>query len=202
MRDKSSHQLNKVVIDRFDEWLLVQHYAVITKNRYMAIARRYAAYLGTRALTTTTHSDIQQYLGKCAKQGYTVNMLNIELLGLRSLFDFLSLGGLMKWVPPRLVSLRYSGPRCPRYLARDVVHKLFRAAKTLREKLVLEMLYGTGCRSCELSSMRAENIDFEQRRVRVKSKAKYRFLMLTPRLLKILRKYLGNRRSGYVLTDG
>jgi site-specific recombinase XerD len=100
MRDTCSYRLNGLVIDRFDEWLLVQHYAVLTKNRYMATARKFSRYLGKRALTTTTHSDVQQYLGKCARHGYTVNMLNIELLGLRSLFDFLSLGGLMKWVPP------------------------------------------------------------------------------------------------------
>jgi site-specific recombinase XerD len=195
--------LNETLINRYEQWLLVQHYSDITKRRYIPTARKFALFLGDRLLTSSTHSDVHEYLGSRAKNGCTVHMLNIELLALRSLFDFLSLGGLMKWVPPRLIKLRYAGPRFPRFLAIQNVKKLFRAAKTLRERFVLEMLYGTGCRSCELSTMRIENIDFKEHRVTVKAKGpRSRALMLTPRLIRILRQYLGNRRSGYVLADG
>lgn len=203
MRRESCGQLNRLMVSRFDDWLIVQHYSAITRRRYYSIACRFSAYLGSRSLTTTTHSDIQQYLGKCARAGTTTSMLNIELLGLRSLFDFLSMGGVMKWVPPRLVRMRYPGRRSPRFLPKATVRRMFCAAKTLRERLILEMLYGTGCRSCEFSLMQIENIDFEERRVRVKAKGGgFRYLMLTPRLIQLLRTYLGERKTGYVLTEG
>jgi integrase/recombinase XerD len=111
-------------------------------------------------------------------------MINVQLLALRSFFNFLSLGGPMKWVPPRLVRLRYPGPRFPKFLSRRDLRRLFRAARNLRERFVLEMLYGTGCRSCEFSAIRVEDIDFRERRVRVRSKGpRNRFVMLTPRLV-------------------
>ncbi len=202
MLDKVPIELNRVLVERFDEWLLVQHYSHLTHSRYMRIARQFSEFLGNRSLTTTTHSDVQQYLGKCAKAGYTVHLLNIVLLGLRAFFDFLSLGGLMNWVPPRLVRLRRVN-RNPAFLKRRDIRRLFAAARNIRERLVLEVLYGTGCRSCELSSMRIENIDFDEHRVKVRSKGpRHRFLMLTPRIMKFMRRYLAGRKSGYVLADG
>jgi integrase len=51
--------------------------------------------------------------------------------------------------------------------------------------------------------MRVENIDFAERRVRVKAKgSRFRFLMLPPRLIRVLGAYLGDRQTGYVLADG
>jgi site-specific recombinase XerD len=108
----------------------------------------------------------------------------------------------MNWVPPRLVRLRRVN-RNPALLKRRDIRRLFAAAKNVRERMALEILYGTGCRSCELSSMRVENIDFDEHRVKVRSKGqRYRFLMLTPRIMKIIRRYLAGRKSGYVLADG
>ena len=202
MRETLAWQLNKTLIERFDAWLLVQRYAVLTKSRYLATARKFAEFLGDRSAISTTHSDVQQYLGVCAKQGQSIHLLNIELYGLRAFFDFLCLGGLVKWVPPRLVRMRYPGPRVPRFLRQLDVKKLFGAARTLQERMVCELLYGTGCRPGELSSMRIEDLDFVERRVRVRGKGTPRFLMLTPRLIKLLRKYIGTRCSGYVLVDG
>lgn len=108
----------------------------------------------------------------------------------------------MNWVPPRLVRLRRVN-RNPAFLKRRDIKRLFAAARNIRERMVLEILYGTGCRSCELSSMRVESIDFDEHRVKVRSKgSRYRFLMLTPRIMKIIRTYLAGRKTGYVLADG
>ena len=203
LRNVGVRNLNADMISRYEEWLRVQRYSKVTTTRYLGTAGRFAGFLNGRLLTTTSHSDVHEYLGLCARQGCSGHVLNVHLLALRSLFDFLSLGGLMKWVPPRLISLRYAGPRFPRFLPRRQIASLFRATRNTRERLIIEMLYGTGCRSCEFSLMRVEDIDFEERRVRVKSKARRtRLLMLTPRLIRLLRKYLGGRRSGYVLADG
>jgi len=195
-------ELNRVLIERFAEWLLVQQYAHLTKRRYISTAQKLASFLGERLVTTTTHSDVQHYLGRCATKGYSIHLLNVELFALRAFFDFLSLGGLVKWVPPRLVKLRHSGPRFPEFLRMLDVKKLFRATKTLQERMVIEMLYGTGCRPGELRLMRIEDIDFNEWRVRVKGKAGSRFVMLTSRLVRILRRYVGTRQKGHVLVEG
>ena len=203
MRRKSPTEINRILTGRFEAWLLAQHYSAMTHTRHLAAARRFSEFLGDRLLTTTTHADVQDHLSICAKRGCSQQTLQIELHGLRALFDFLSLGGLITWVPPRMVVMHSSGRRYPRYLSKDQVKQLFSAAKSPRDRIILEVLYGTGCRSCELCSMRAEDIDDRERRVRVKAKGPgFRFLMLTPRLVKLLRNYLGKRRTGYLLGDG
>jgi site-specific recombinase XerD len=199
----ANRDLNLILVKRFEAWLFAQQYSPITSTRYVAIARRFATMLDHRSVTTTTHKDVQEHLSTCARTGQTAHLLQIELFGLRSFFDFLNLGGLMNWVPPRLVRLRYTHRRLPIYLSERNMRKLFKAAKDLRERFVLEFLYGTGCRSCELSSMRIEDIDFAERRVRVSSKPRpFRTLMIPPRVLKTLRRYIANRKTGYVLADG
>ncbi len=119
-----------------------------------------------------------------------------------SFFDFLNLGGLIKWVPPRMVRTRSLGRRIPRFLTEVEVKKLIGAAKTLHKRAALEVLYGTGCRVGELVSMKVKDIDFGARRIRVAGKAGTRLLMFTPRVGRILRAYVGKRQSGHVLVDG
>jgi integrase/recombinase XerD len=202
MRSELPSDVNKVLLKRFSEWLAVQQFARQTRARYPKVVRRFVRFLGGRRLTETTHSDVQQYLGECAKQGKSVNVLEIELRGLRSVFDFLCLGGLVKWCPPRMMTVP-SRPRSPRCLTKAGIRKLFAAATSPRDRVVLEVLYGTGCRAGELSAMRVEDIDFEGRKIRVRGKFwKVRYLMMTARLCGVLRRYLGIRRTGYLLGSG
>jgi site-specific recombinase XerD len=104
----------------------------------------------------------------------------------------------MNWVPPRMVRPRSFKREIPRFLTETQVNSLFRGAKTLRERAILELLYGSGCRMGELLTMRIEDIDFRAHRVRVTSKTGRRFLMITSRVARSLRTYIGPRRAGYV----
>jgi len=152
-------------------------------------------------LTATTHSDVQDHLSIRAKRDVPQPVLQIELHGLRALFDFLSLGGLILGFLPEWCDA-FKRAAMSSLLVEDKVKSCLARLKSPRDRMILEVLYGTGCRSCELCSMRVEDIDHIQRRVRVKAKDGIPFLMLTPRLVRLLRNYLGQRRTGYLLGDG
>src|SRR5258706_2425004 len=66
---------------------------------------------------------------------------------------------------------------------------------------MVELLYGTVGGTGELRTMRIEEIDFNERRVRVTGKAGTRMVMFTGTAERALRRYIGDRSCGYVFID-
>lgn len=196
-----NRSLNLELWHRYARWLVVQRYAAQTRYHYGRSVAKFLSFLRHRCVLSTTHFDIQEHLGDCAAAGESPKQVRGELYALRVFFDFLNLGGLVKWVPPRFVKVRRIKRQIPRVLSSTEVQRLLRATRTQHERALLELLYGSGCRTGELRNMRIEDVDFVERRVRVRGKAGERVLLFTPSAAKALRRYLGERTSGYVFVD-
>jgi hypothetical protein len=93
MPEHPTRNLGGELVQRYEKWLLVQQYATQTRFRYSTCVRNFLRFLAPRGALTTTHSDIQSYLGECAQKGFLHNKLRVELHGL-GLFRFLELGWL------------------------------------------------------------------------------------------------------------
>jgi site-specific recombinase XerD len=116
MLEHPTSNLGGELVQRYEKWLLVQQYAAQTRFRYVTCVRNFLRFLAPRSALATTFADIQAYLGECAQKGFLYNKLRDELHGLRGFFDFLNLGGLMNWVPPRMVRPRSFKREIPRFL--------------------------------------------------------------------------------------
>ncbi len=117
---------------------------------------------------------------------------------LRCFFDFLNMGGLISWSPPRFVRLPPLKRRVPRVLTENQMRLLSSAARNLHERTMIEVLYGTGARAGEVRSMRVEDVDLAARRIRVLGKCGYRYVLFPRPISGLLRRYIGIRRSGYL----
>jgi site-specific recombinase XerD len=191
--------LNQELTRRFDRWLFTQKYTEGTRERYTTVVLDFCAFFGDRSVITANHFDIREYLAFRSMKGNDLPTLRTKLHGLRIFFDFLNMGGLVRWVAPRLVAVRQGAKKLPRFLTEMQVHKLLKAARNPRDRALIELVYGTGCRMCELTSMRVEDIDFYTRKIRVTGKAnRPRFVLFGPPAAKALREYLGTRREGFV----
>jgi site-specific recombinase XerD len=140
-------------------------------------------------------------LVKVAERRPVESALNHELYALRIFYDFLALGQLIVWSPPRMLkgrAIKY----VPRTLSETQVGELLRATKNIRERAIVEVLYGTGCRTGELRSMKVEDVDFDAQRIRVRGKMGTRHVRFTHAVAKTLRKYIGVRRTGFLFVDG
>jgi integrase len=104
----------------------------------------------------------------------------------------------MPWSPPRLIYMRRLRTHLPRMLTRGEIRKLFRAVRFPRERMLVEVLYGTGIRSGELLSLKVRDIDFSNRRLFLHGKTGERIAFFSPRVGKVLKQYLAGRRSGFV----
>jgi len=143
--------------------------------------------LHPKKVIKVTHFDVQEFLAYSAAQGKRPRLVRDQLYALRVFFDFLNLGGLVKWAPPRVVQMRPLEKHVPHVLTKEQVDKLLGAACTDYERALLEVLYGTGCRTGELRSMRIEEIDFHYRRIRVAGKTGVRVLLFTMPVARALR---------------
>jgi len=187
--------------NRYDQWLTAQKYAPVTRRQYSREVENYGKFLDSKSFTASTHFDVQEYLASRATNGACTRTLRGALYSLRIFFDFLNLGGLVHWVPPRLIHPRQPRECVPRVLSKQQVKKLFASTRNRLERALLETLYGTGCRTGEVRTMRIEDIDFTNCRIRVRGKSGTRFVMFTPRVLHALRAYLAGRQTGYVFVE-
>ena len=192
---------NSELVVRFDRWLLLQKYSPITRDMYTRALREYVKFLDGRSVTKSTHLDVQEFLAREAAKGILPRTVLYKLYSIRVFFDFLCLGGLIKWTPPRVVQMRKVERRVPAVLTLQDVRRVFRAARTPHERALVEVLYGTGCRTGEVRTMLAEDVDFARRRIRVRGKAGTRYVFFAKRVGDALKRYLGGRRKGYVFVE-
>lgn len=190
--------LNRELVRRYSIWMVAQHYASGTQSYYRRILRDYCEFLDKKPIVRATHLDIVAFLARESARGITLQGVHHQLNILRMFYDFLNLGGLIDYVPPRFVRLRPATRLLPKSLSEDAVRKLIAAAKSPRDRALIELLYATGCRIGEASEIRVDSIDFSARTIRVHGKGKSRIVLFGPQADQAIRAYLGNRRDGFL----
>lgn len=92
------------------------------------------------------------------------------------------------------------------YLGWDEINKIIRAAKNLKESVVLKLLARTGMRRFELSQLKVKDIDFERKRIYIaKGKGgnakdpKSRTVPIDDDSLQSVRFYVGSRKTGFLI---
>lgn len=170
-----------------------------TQLQYVSNAKNFCVALKGRELTEVTHFDVQDFLLLKSSAGAALRTVHSVFHSLRSFFDFLNLGGLLRYAPPRLVHLRQPPEGIPRVLSRSQVSRLIRAATNSRDRTLIELMYATGCRAFELAALRIGDIDLESRTARVIGKTRApRIVVFDSRTARTLETYLDGRNRGYV----
>jgi integrase/recombinase XerD len=190
---------NAQLVEKFAVWLQGGCYCVpSTIGGYTRVVRRFADYLDGRSLTSAVRGDVQGFLAAQLDRGISRATLQHSVFALRALFDCLHLVGLVRINPARLVSAGQRPKRLPRFLNPEQVEQLLAAAKTERDRAVLELFYATGCRRNELRDLRVEDVDFNAESIRVRrgKGEKDRRVFFGERAAEALKTYLGDRRRG------
>jgi integrase/recombinase XerC len=195
---KAVTDLNLKMVDRYRQWLTAQQYAPSTTERYCRVARELCHYIGERKLSSVEPMDIGDYLTQALPARWTDNFISDRLGALRSFFDFLYLGGVVDKVAPRFLKSRARMKPLPRSLTQAQIGKLIKTTKEPRDRALLELLYSTGCRIGEVRTLRVEDIDFKERKFKVRGKRKERIVLFGKHAAKALIAYLNGRRIGYV----
>lgn len=161
--------------ESFEDYLRIERGASPrTIDAYRRDVRRYLRALVARGVDSADAAgapDVVAFLQDRAQTGAAASTLNRTLAAVRHFHRFCVREGLAPSNPASLVDGPARGLALPKALAPDEVVGIIEAAsgsspRELRDRAMLELLYGAGLRVSELVRLDVDDVDLEERTLR------------------------------------
>jgi integrase/recombinase XerC len=196
-------------LDRFIQYIKFEkRYSPHTVSAYQSDLDQFIHFLNHPEITVShpsdiTHYQIRNWMVELMNQQLTARSVNRKIATLRKYFKFLLQNGLIAVNP----ASKITAPKIPKNLPVVVEDaKLTRMLddgdvftddfKGVRDKLIVEMLFGTGIRLAELLGIKETDINIYEGTIKVLGKRnKQRILPLNNELKLLVNKYLELKKS-------
>ncbi len=148
-----------------------------TERSYRSDLEQFFDFLGDKDLAAVDHVRLRQFAAHLMSLKVRKSSIARKLSALRTFFSYLNRQGFLAENPARLVATPRREKRLPAVLTVDDAQRLMetsaeRAAAGLRDRAILETLYSTGMRASELVGMNHDDIDRQDRLIRVRGKGR------------------------------
>lgn len=147
-------------------------------------------------ISEAQYQDIRTWIVQLSENQIDNRSINRKIASLRAFYKFLQIKKKIEVNPVALVKSLKMAKRLPVYVEETPMENLFADIEFaedfegLRDKLLLEMLYGTGIRLSELVNIKSSDVDIFGRKITVLGKrSKYRIIPLHQTLLDLIQKY-------------
>ena len=172
---------------RMIEDMKLRNFAPRTIQSYVTRVARFARHFG-RSPDALGRDEVRSYLIHLVEDKHVCwSIYNQTVAGLRFLYE-VTLGR-------EGVMVRIACPKQPKklpvVLSLEEVTRLFAAITGLKHRAILMTTYAAGLRISEVVSLRVDDIDSQRMVIRVRQAKGHRdrYVMLSPRLLALLREY-------------
>jgi integrase/recombinase XerD len=171
---------------RMIEDMTVRNLSPTTRQTYIHNVRKFSLFFG-RSPDCLGLEDVRAYQVHLVSQGIAWATLNQVVSSLRFFYG-VTLG--RKDIPERIAYARRA-KKVPVILSPEEVATFLEAVPTRRDRVALTTAYATGLRASEVVGLRLCDIDTDRMVVHVANGkgGKQRYVMLSPKLLGILRAY-------------
>lgn len=195
--------MNEQLLDDFLNYLTVERGASAhTLSAYRGDLRAYLKHLAGRGADPlkATRDDVVAFMAALQQQGMAPSTVERKIAAVKSFYGFLIHEGLTDAHPTVDVSLPKVPARLPEVIsisdARELLSQPFPEGPVgLRDRAVLEVLYGCGLRVSELTNLDILDLDLDGGFVRVTGKGdKQRLVPIAGAALTSLRAYLAHGR--------
>jgi len=177
-----------------------RRYSGNTVKAYQNDLDAYAAFLQSAFEINdplwSTHEMIRSWVVKLMDEGLSPRSVNRKISSLKSFFKYLLKEGLIESNPVQQITTVKAPKRLPVYISQeDIIEYLEEPVqnddfKSLRDKLIIEILYSTGIRRSELISLKETSVDYQRGLLKVTGKRnKERIIPLSIKLLERIREY-------------
>ena len=182
-----------------DELKYEKNYSDLTVNGYLKDLDLFLEYLNENNIKNfkdVEYQDIRLYINYLYDLKYNNKTISRHISSLRSFFKYLEVNNVIDNNPCTLISNPKLDKKLPKYLNFEDTEKLLNAFDNnnyigLRNSLILEMLYSTGMRVSEISSLKVKDISLSNKSIRVTGKGnKERIVYFGTRCLNLLNEYL------------
>lgn len=147
-------------------------------------------------IANAQYADIRAWVVQLSENKIDSRSINRKIASLRAFYKFLQIKKKIEVNPATLVKTLKTAKRLPVYVEEKPMENLFHDIEFsedfqgVRDKLLLEMLYGTGIRLSELINIKTKDVDIFGRKITVLGKRnKYRIIPLHQTLLDLVSKY-------------
>lgn len=181
--------------------LTIQNYSQQTIKSYMSAVRMFINYIVDKKIDDVDEKVIHNYLFMCKdEKNYSLSSMKQAYSALR----FLYFQVLQKPFPQNINFYFRSEERLPEILSTEEVNRIFSKVNNLKHKAILMTIYSAGLRISELLNLKVREIDFDRNTIRISSAKgkKDRLVMLSQRLVPILKKYLEQYQPIEYLIEG
>jgi integrase/recombinase XerC len=166
------------LLDRFLSYMEAQNSSPYTIKNYGNDIGQFLDYCHEQGVNTPAQIDrslLRNYLAELDDVGYVKASISRRVAELRSFGNFLVREKVIEYNPFRAVSAPRVPQRLPKYLTVAEVDALAAAPDTttplgLRDRAIIEVLYGAGLRVSELAGLDVGDVDLAQAQVRVMGK--------------------------------
>lgn len=191
----------KIIVDEFMEHLKARQASSNTLASYERDIQQFTNYFDKKdkKIFDLKSEDMQEYidyLKSCNKSTSTISRTNASI---KAFYKFL----LSKKFVEENIALNISVPKVdkkdPAILTKQEIEKLLeqpdlKDLKGQRDRTMLEILYATGIRVTELTSLVVDDVNIQGRYIKVKKKNKERQIPIGAYATKILSGYIDNIR--------
>ncbi|MBI5665414.1 MAG: tyrosine recombinase XerC [Nitrospirae bacterium] len=191
----------KKYIDQFIDFLKgEQNVSPHTLRAYTKDLNEFVSFLDEEP-KDIDHLAIRSYIASLHHKNLKKSSISRKLASIRSYFKYLHREGHVKKNPAKLVASPKLPKTLPRFLDIDETFNLMDSPKggtfiPTRDKAFLELLYSSGLRVSELTSLDVVDLDIKESLVRVKGKGrKERIVPIGSKAMEAIQNYLPERIS-------
>lgn len=195
-------------IDRFVRFLSFEkRYSHHTVAAYQREVSHFADYLSLHEIPVDEagHRHVRSYLAGLAEAGMEASSVNRAISALRTYYKFLLREGLVAQNPMALVKAMRTPKRLPVVVEEAKLCAMLDATDVfpddfegVRDRLVIELLFGTGIRLAELLGLHESDVDLFQGTIRVLGKRnKERIVPMTETLKSVYGQYRDEKKSSF-----
>ena len=195
------------MLDKFQHWLSYEkRYSPHTVKSYINDLHQFAVFLTNSFSGVAIHEAkstmIKSWIVSLMDKNFNPSSVNRKLVSLNSFYRFLIKEEILDHNPAVAIKGLKKPRRIVKYLEEEEILKILDQydlnlpENSFRDKLILEMLYGTGIRLSELLNLKTRNIDLKGMVLKVLGKRnKERIIPINKSLESDIRVYLHQRNS-------
>lgn len=207
-------------IEQFIHYLKFEkRFSPLTVTAYQKDLDQFLVFLAVSEseLLNVSHQQVRGWMVALMDQGYEAKTINRKISSLRSLYKFLQRNELIKINPMIQVRAPKIPKRLPVVITEQKMDSLLDGGfgftdgfTGMRDRLIIELLYGTGIRLAELVGLKDEDVDNYEQQIRVLGKRnKQRIIPVHSSLAKLIAEYkiqklsqnFDNKASSLIVTD-
>ncbi len=147
------------------------------------------------------HPHIRSWIISLVEDGLQPKSINRKIASLRSFYKYLLKQGVIKKDPTSKIKVLKTSKKLPQFISENDILQLLDNSvfeddfAGLRDKLVLELLYGTGIRLAELISLQPANISINNSTLKVLGKRnKERVIPFSKSLGQLIEEYVSEKK--------